>query len=141
MRALGNGRGACTTTLVGLILTGSSTVTLDAFQKALEARKAEGKTSLIRIGEWSVAKALRVLNRVDDALKIQTQLLQQYEGEGTKDGYVYEELAECYLAKQRVEEARRFFGKAFEELSKDRWLAEHEPNRLQRLETLGRGSN
>ena len=52
------------------------------------------------------------------------------------DGYVFEELAECHLALGRKEEAKPFFDRAYDLLSKDPWLAENEQKRLERLKEL-----
>jgi tetratricopeptide (TPR) repeat protein len=71
------------------------------FERALAAREEEGDAESIRIARWSVARALRSLERYDDALAIQRDL---YEN-GPEDGYVDEELAELYTALGRPEEA------------------------------------
>jgi hypothetical protein len=55
----------------------------------------------------------------------------------SEDGYVDEELAECLLALNRATEAQPHFLRAAELLSRDAWLAEHEPERLSRLRLLG----
>ncbi len=53
------------------------------------------------------------------------------------DGYVYEELAECLLLQSKAD-AKTYFRKAFDILSKDEWLQANEPDRLARMEKLGR---
>lgn len=111
---------------------------LDMFRKALESRQEQGQTREVLIARWCVAKALRVLNRLDEALEIQQSLLEEYDRDGEKSGYVYEELGECLLGLSQPEEARRFFALAYEELSKDTWLLENESARLARLKELGR---
>ena len=50
---------------------------------------------------------------------------------------MFEELGECLLAHGRGDEARPFFARAHEELSKDAYLAENEVARLERLRQLG----
>jgi hypothetical protein len=57
--------------------------------------------------------------------------------DGESDGYVFEELGECLLLLGRPGEARLFFARAYAELSRDSWLAESEPARLERLKELG----
>ena len=110
---------------------------LDCFQEALKHRIEDGGTpNQIRIAKWSVAKCLRVLDHVNEALQIQRELLGEYERIGQKDGYVYEELGECLLVFGQNHEARRYFALAYDELSKDRWLASNEPERLERLRKL-----
>ena len=46
-------------------------------------------------------------------------------------------MAECLAALGRADEARPYFKKAFEHLSKISWLAESEPKRIERLKKLG----
>jgi tetratricopeptide (TPR) repeat protein len=107
------------------------------FEKALAAREVEGDVTLIRVGRWCVARALRSLGRVEEALEMQRGLLREYVGVGATDGFVFEELGECLYALKREEEARSFFAQAYEELAKDAWLVAGEPERLQRLKELG----
>jgi tetratricopeptide (TPR) repeat protein len=112
---------------------------LRLFEKALAAREVQGDVELIKAGGWCVARALRSLGRVEEALERQEGLLREYANVGKTDGYVYEELGECLYALNRQEEARPFFARAYAELSKDAWLVNGEPERLQRLKELGRG--
>ena len=55
----------------------------------------------------------------------------------SKDGYVFEELAELYLLKGNKELAKINFKMAYEELSKDGWINANQPERLTRLKKLG----
>ncbi|MEK7783952.1 MAG: tetratricopeptide repeat protein [Chloroflexota bacterium] len=110
----------------------------DLFERALRWREAQGRLPQIRIAKWCVARALRSLGRLEEALAAQQALLAEHENAGGKDGYVYEELGECLLALNRQEEARPYFALAYDELSKDPWLADNEPARLERLKQLGR---
>jgi hypothetical protein len=89
-----------------------------------------------RIARWCVARALRSLGRVDEALEIQQALKASHDQTGTSDGYVEEELAECLVAKGRAGEAKPHFAAAYRLLSADPWLAEKEPQRLERLRDL-----
>jgi tetratricopeptide (TPR) repeat protein len=114
---------------------------LELFQEALAAREDQQDLREIRIAKWCVAKTLRYLNRVPEALEQQQALLKEWEKTGTKPGYVYEEIGECMLTLGRRDESMTFFVRAYEELARDPWLAEHEGARLQRLLDLGRGSN
>ena len=114
---------------------------LDMFQKAESARREQGRVPELRIAQWCVARALRSLGRYEAALNIQQQLKKELEGARETDGYVFEEIGECLLALNRPKRARSYFRKAYEVLSKDSWLAEKEPERLQRLLDLGTDSN
>lgn len=109
---------------------------LDHFEKALAYQEAVGDEERIRIGRWCVAKGLRVLGRVEEALAIQQELFAIYKAIDEADGYVYEELGECLLLLNREDEAKPYFGFAYETLSKDDWLVAEEPERLARLKAL-----
>jgi len=110
---------------------------LDIFQKALKWREEDGPEPEIRIAKWSVARALRSLHRVPEALKLQRELLGEYARVGEQSGYVYEELAECLLLLGEADEARQYFSLAYRELSRDPWLTENEPARIERLNEMG----
>lgn len=110
---------------------------LEMFEKAEAARRSQGRVNEIRIAQWCVARALRSLNRVEEALSKQQALQAEFEEEGEDDGFVHEEIAECLLSLNRGEEARPYFAMAHKLLSQDSWLAEKEPERLARLKDLG----
>jgi tetratricopeptide (TPR) repeat protein len=115
---------------------GEYTAALACFTKALAAREAQGKAGPIHIARWSVAKTLRLLGRVDEALTIQ-EALAAAQGLGEPDGYVYEELGECYLLRQEAAKATSAFAQAYALLSQDSWLVANEGERLARLQRLG----
>lgn len=115
---------------------GEYTAALDLFEKAVPLREQQGKPTSIRIARWAVARALRSLNRLDEALAIQQALAGQLAQAGKTDGYVDEELGECLLALGHADEARPHFASAYALLSQDSWLAQHEPERLERLRQL-----
>jgi tetratricopeptide (TPR) repeat protein len=110
---------------------------LATFQHAADSRRAEGDPALIRIAIWAEARTLRSLGRVEEALALQQELLRDLDTLGEQDGYVYEEIAECLTALGRSNETRSYFAHAYEILSRDPWLLESEPERLERLRTLG----
>ena len=110
---------------------------LNLFQKALAFRLEQGNEGSIRIAKWCVARCLRSLGQVEDALRMQRDLLEEHQSVGSKDGYVNEEVAECLLILGGTEEARPHFAAAYDVLSKDPWLAESEPDRIKRLKELG----
>ncbi|MCY3773227.1 MAG: hypothetical protein OXG98_14575 [Gemmatimonadetes bacterium] len=56
-------------------------------------------------------------------------------------GYVFEEIARCLLTLERPNEARPYFDRVYQELSKGRWLKENERERLERLRRLGEGQS
>ena len=111
---------------------------LDTFQKALKWREEQGDAETTRVARWCVGRALRSLKRIDEAHAIQTALLREYEETKEKSAYVYEEMAECLHSLGRIDEAQPYFALAYQELSKDTWLQNNEPGRLERLKTLGK---
>ncbi|MEM7032192.1 MAG: hypothetical protein AAF629_21755 [Chloroflexota bacterium] len=113
---------------------------LDHFYQSLAYQESVGNESMIRVGRWCVAKTLRVLGRVEEALTMQEALLKTYEADGEQDEYVSEEMGECLLALDRIKEARPHFASAYEALSQDSWLVEHEPDRIERIKQLGQAS-
>lgn len=107
------------------------------FEKALEFRKQQGDSATIPTARWAVGKALRMMNHTEEALEIQQELFQDYQAAGRKNGFVYEEIAECLFAMDRGDEAQDWFAAAYSELSKDRTVA-GDTDRLNRLKTLGK---
>ena len=109
---------------------------LDMFEKAEAARRSQGRGPEIHIARWCVARALRSLGRLEEALSKQMALKEEIEAAGNNDGFVSEEIAECLLALDRADESRPYFARAYEILSEDAALAEQEPERLLRLKEL-----
>ncbi|HZD12164.1 MAG TPA: hypothetical protein VE177_01420, partial [Candidatus Binatus sp.] len=107
------------------------------FEKALDYRRQQGSPESIGIARWCVAKALRVLGHTEDAFEIQQELLQEHQASGRKSGFVYEELAECFLAMGKEQEAEGWFAAAYGELAKDPSVAS-DRERLNKLKTLGK---
>ena len=106
----------------------------------MEFRKAYKQDVPIRIAKWSVARTLRSLDRVEEALTIQQELLEEWQRAGESSGYVHEELGECLLELKRGAEAAPHFASAHELLSEDAWLRENQSERLERLRELGSGA-
>lgn len=102
---------------------------LEVFQKALAFRLEQGNPKPIHIAKWSVARCMRSLGRIEDALAIQRELV----ASGESDGFVEEEMGECLLALGREDEAKPHFAKAYEMLSKVDWMVANEKDRLNRL--------
>ena len=114
---------------------------LRQFQRALQCRVEQGDAAAIRVAKWCVAKGLRATGRVDEALKLQTELHGECSAAGKPDGYVDEELGECLMELNRGEEAQPCFAEAFHQLSHDSWLCDNEPARMARLKQLGQVSS
>ena len=117
---------------------GNYVAALEIFEKAEAWQRSKGRVYETRIAQWCVARTLRSLGLVEEALSKQIALKHEWEEEGVeRDGFVFEEIGECLLLLNRADEARRYFAKAYEMLSQDPWLAEQEPERLARMKTLG----
>jgi tetratricopeptide (TPR) repeat protein len=112
---------------------------LGLFEKARAFREAAGPSEPLRIARWCVARCLRSLGRVTEALDMQRALIDEYEaGEDPEVGYASEEMAECLLALGRTDAARPWFARANARLrEQESWLLEAEPERMARLERLG----
>lgn len=111
---------------------------LKLFEKnvAWHTKKKSGQQLII--AKWSVARALRSLDKTDKAIKMQLDLLDEIKEKGLeKDGYIYEELGELNLIKGNKEESEKYFALAYDLLSKDIWVAEYEKERLERIKKLG----
>jgi tetratricopeptide (TPR) repeat protein len=66
---------------------------LALFEDALAAREEQGKQSEIVVARWCIARCLRELARVDEALAIQLELAAELTAGGKTDQYVDEELS------------------------------------------------
>lgn len=110
---------------------------LKVFEKCRQWHENNKTGQGLFIAKWSIAKTLRMLGMTDDAIDAQNELkIEIDEGKAEEDGYVYEELGECYLEKGNNSEAGKYFTKAYDLLSKDIWLAENEKERLNRIKEL-----
>ena len=118
---------------------GNYAAALETFEKAEAWQRSKGRVYETRIAQWCIARTLRSLGLVEEALSKQMALKHAWEANGVeRDGFVFEEIGECLLLLNRAEEARRYFSKAHEILKEDTWLAEKEAERLARLKSLGK---
>lgn len=88
--------------------------------------------------KWSVARLLRQLGRVLEALELNEALLLEVSSGAPLYGRLCEETAECLWALDQRELARRHFANAYEELSRSTWIADRHPLRMKRLKDLGK---
>jgi tetratricopeptide (TPR) repeat protein len=109
---------------------------LPVFREAEDAWHATGRQPQGRIATWSVGRALRALQRFEDALALQRQLEREWQDAGGADGYVFEEIAENLEALGRAREATEYFGRAAAELGQDSAFERNEPARWQRIRSL-----
>jgi tetratricopeptide (TPR) repeat protein len=112
---------------------------LRLFELALAERQLRDEPRETGIARWAVARALRAVGRLDEALATQEQVATDNAALGVDDPYVDEELGECLLALGHADAARPHFAKAAAELAADPWVAEHEPARIARLRELAAG--
>lgn len=105
---------------------------LGKFQEAEAFQKRNGDPVSYRISKWAVARCFRSMKRYQDAVAILEELVKYPE-----QGYVSEELGEDLLALGRPEDAKPHFKTAYELLSGDPYMREHESARLNRLNKLG----
>ena len=111
---------------------------MDLFERSLTWRQERKDARGTFIAKWTIGRTFRSMNRLEEALEQQRELLHTIDaGEAEKDGYVYEELGECLLAQGNHDEAKPYFAQASALLSQDPWLQKNEPQRLERLQTLG----
>lgn len=109
---------------------------LDMFKKALAFREQKAEPSSIRIAKWTVARTLRSLNRLDEAVEIQAALKTELEIAGQKDPYVFEELGELHLQLQKTDESKEFFRLAYNQFAKDESFKTNHPQRFKRIHEL-----
>ena len=109
---------------------------LDSFNKALARPRGNGETSDLFMIRWCIGRTLRGLNRVAEALDVQTQIKTDLSIIGRVNGYVFLELAECLQLLQRAEEAKGFFELAYKDLSMNPWFSDNNPTELRRMQFL-----
>ena len=109
---------------------------LNIFQKAYEWRLEKKQLMESLIGKWCIGRTLRAKGLVEEALALQLELEKEYEANNIgKDGYVIEEIAECYLLLGNPI-AKTYFAQAHELLVNDIYLSKNEKARLDRLKAL-----
>jgi tetratricopeptide (TPR) repeat protein len=116
---------------------GDDDAAIALFELSRDAFLEDGSEDRARIARWSIARCLRARGDVEGALAAQEALLAELDALGEADGYVFEEIGECLLALGRAGEARPFFARAYAELCDDPQLRAEEPERLDRLQSLG----
>lgn len=103
------------------------------FQEAVPAYEARGNPADLRVAWWQIARTRRDLKQHEAALDILFRLERESAQADAPDGYVFEEIAENLDALGRTAEAKLYFRRAFDTLSRDAWLPRDEPQRLERL--------
>lgn len=112
---------------------------LDLFIKNEKFAESRNNVKDVQIAKWCQAKMYRFLNQLDTSLLIQRSLEKAIQDKSMEeDGYVYEEIAECLLAQGKASDAKPYFKRAYDLLSKDIWLQKDEKARLERMEELSK---
>jgi tetratricopeptide (TPR) repeat protein len=109
---------------------------LAAFEKEVALRRAQGAGPALHEARWSVGRTLRALGRLDEALALQRELMQEREGAGRPDGFVFEEVAEVLHAQGKPDEAAPWFAKAHALLEPQAEAQGVAPERLERMKRL-----
>jgi tetratricopeptide (TPR) repeat protein len=92
---------------VALLDQGRAAEALATFEQALALRERDGSPASRHVAGWFVARALRALGRLDEALQRQLALAAALRAENRHDPYVHEELAHLYRALGQPDEADR----------------------------------
>lgn len=104
---------------------------LTTFQKAASwYAQQQGQNHAFHIAQYAIARTLRSLQRHQDALDILQPVLQEQIEQETGDGFIYEELAENWLALGQADKAQPYFEQAYQHLKDISWMDEE---RLERL--------
>jgi tetratricopeptide (TPR) repeat protein len=111
---------------------------LESFEKALAEPRQPGDEKKYFVNRWCRARALRAVNRNQEAYEIQQTLLGESTEAGSNNGHVYLEVAECLQALNRHEEAKAFFESAHKELSADGWYSDNKASELGRMMYLAK---
>ena len=78
------------------------------FEQARAAWISLNRPERTLVAEWSVARCLRSLGRLDEALEMQLMLARTYEAAGTPKPNVWEEIVEILTALGRPPEAQSY---------------------------------
>lgn len=116
---------------------GQYDMALDLFQRGLAWRQQQSNPRATRIAAWSVARALRSMDRYDEALELQRENLREAATIGDTAGFIPEEIGELLSALGCLDEAKPYFAAAYAALSLDPWLQRDESERLERMRQLG----
>lgn len=112
---------------------------LAMFEEALAERTRQAKPREIGIARWSVARTLRALGRVEEALAAQRELRSANAAASVGDSYVDEEIGECLLELGRPAEAADAFAAAVQQAESGAPGEDDSPDRLARLRRLASG--
>jgi tetratricopeptide (TPR) repeat protein len=128
------------------IFMGWNSFDMRQFDQALsyfELAKTNCTQSQVRVDlvalQWSIARCLRALHRLPEALGIQQENA-QLRNSGYASGFIFLEIAECLQLLKKHNEAKEFFEKAHAELSQNSWYADNRVDELLRMKHLAKKS-
>lgn len=81
---------------------------LSVLREAQAAYEQRSSAARVRIARWMVANTLRRLGRTDEALALQLALEAEHRAAGSRDHYVFDELALLYEARGEAERATHY---------------------------------
>ncbi len=111
---------------------------LEVFTKGAAFRDEQGVSEQSFVAHYTVGRALRSLERYEDALTKQGEVRAMREDAGAKpSGFVFEEIGECELALGRTEqEVQPHFAEAWSLLKDVQWIKNSQPERYERIRRL-----
>ncbi len=122
---------------------------LQAYQEAYDIFVAQKEVSQVQFASWTIARCLRVLGKVDEALAMQQQNLQILEvafknkslnvAESTfylMRGLIYEEFAWLYYVQNNHDQTRLYASRALQNLEQDSMFVKTSSERLEKLRSL-----
>jgi tetratricopeptide (TPR) repeat protein len=109
----------------------------EAYEERVQRDGSGARSPATRIAAWAVARVLRAMGQLEQALARQTELEREWQAAGSESGFVLEEIGECQLALGAPQRAAPYFSRAHALLSQDAQFAANNVARLQRLAQLG----
>ncbi len=107
---------------------------MELHKKNVEYHTQRNNKQSISIAKWSVARILREMGKVDEALKQQLELRKENETLiNCEDGYNSQEIGECLLQLGKAGESKQYFKQAYELLKDEVWVEDSEKERLKKL--------
>jgi tetratricopeptide (TPR) repeat protein len=108
---------------------------LETFEKRVAMDVENGKEPDL-YARKDVAKYLRRVGRVDEAINILRPIDASLAKKGERDGFIEQEVAECLLAQGKATEAKSHAGEAYR-LSQIKWVVELDSAGLERMKKAG----
>jgi len=93
---------------------GDDEATLKILKQDETRQRSKRRTAESCSAAWTMTRTLRSLARVEHGPVSQLALKDGCETAGESDGYICKELRECLLTRKREDNARPYFGKAFQ---------------------------